>query len=1146
MPVCPNCGEDNPERARFCLACATPLAEAPRAGARERKFATALFADFVGSTSLAEHEDPEIVQSVVATAFDRLSQEIERFGGLLEKFMGDAVLAVFGIPTTHEDDPERAVRAAIEMLAVMGELNRGFADQGRPQLELRVGIEAGEVLVDLDRAAGPRDRMLTGDAVNTAARLQTAAEPRWIVVGPSVYAATKEVIDYTELPPLALKGKAQPVPAWRAMRVSARRRGERPRLGLEAPLVGRDEEMQLLEQTYQRVVSERRPALVTVVGPAGVGKSRLSAELLAYLESLPDLTYWRKGRALAYGNVSYSALADAIKAQCEVLEDDPPDVVAAKARTAVEELFGDDAVLPQILVLIGAATGEQFPREELFDSWRRFLERMAARLPLVLVLEDIHWADAGLLDFVDHLADWAEGPILVLTMARPELLDLRPGWGGGKRNYSSIYLDPLTRDENEAMLDSLLGASVPAALKRLVTERSEGNPLFTEEIVRMFIDRGVLRATEASLWEVAQPIDDVEVPQSIHALIATRLDNLPSEEKAILQDAAVVGRAFWLGAVSRLGDQDAGGAREGLGRLRVKEIITPREPPVFSGELEFAFRHVLIRDVAYDSLPKALRGAKHVEVARWAEERAGERSEELAEVVGAHYLQAVEYRAELGEPPDPQLDAAAFRWARMAGQRSWRLWQQAEAHKWYRAARELGERSGVPTEDLAPVAEAEGLAADGLIAFEETAKAYGRALDLYEALGREQDAARMQVLSGQTAFQLARHDEVPTWLEPAIARLERFGDSHDLAYALGFYGNFLRRTGRPAEAEPALRRGVDIASRIGDRVGEGHNLNSLGVVLLHRGDVAEGIRLVEESFRVAEEAGDLELLLRCYNSQASCLMDYAPDYERGWDVLRRGIELSQRSGRRDFEGWLWNNWGNYAFDQGKLDELDRAAEMSLEIGRTLGYAHILAASHHYQALAAFLRGDLEAAARALDEGYSLEGLRAEVQAAPYVALAHAGIARARGDDQGELRWLFEGLEVVGDKLMLGMADELLSETVRALVRRAREDEARGWLEKLRVVAPGRPNAEAFLWWAEAAVEAGPTEAQRLLIDAAARYRELGRPLDEGRCLVDLAEVRSRTGEDPAPDLKRARELFTSCGAVVYLAEMDRLELGHTA
>ena len=318
MAACPSCGTENPDGSRFCNSCGTALAKA-QAPRMERKFATAMFADLVGSTALAEREDPEVVQSVVGRTFDRLAEEIGRYEGLLEKFMGDAVLAVFGVPRAHEDDAERAVRAALEMHAILSELNRGFAAEGKPTLAMRIGIEAGEVLVDLERASGARDRMLTGDAVNTAARLQSAAEPGQIVVGPGVYASTKNVIEYRELDPLTLKGKAEPVPAWRALRITARTRGERPRLGLEARLVGREEELSVLKQTLRRVETEGRPALVTIVGSAGVGKSRLVAELEGFVEGLPQLVYWRRGRCLAYGNTSYSAFADAIKARAREL-----------------------------------------------------------------------------------------------------------------------------------------------------------------------------------------------------------------------------------------------------------------------------------------------------------------------------------------------------------------------------------------------------------------------------------------------------------------------------------------------------------------------------------------------------------------------------------------------------------------------------------------------------------------------------------------------------------------------------------------------------------------------------------------------------------------------------------------------------------
>ena len=459
MRPCPRCGEENPERARFCLRCGEPL-EATEPGRQERKFATALFADLVGSTALAEHEDPEVVQAVVGRAFDRLAEEVTRHEGLLEKFMGDAILAVFGVPRAHEDDAERAVNAGMEMQAVLSELNREFEAEGKPQLAMRIGVEAGEVLVDVERASGPRDRMLTGDAVNVAARLQSAAEPGRVIVGPTAHEATRAVIEYRELTPLTLKGKAEPVPAWDALRVRARQRGERPELGMEAKLVGRDEELAVLVQTFQRVQADRRPALVTVVGPAGVGKSRLGREFERHIDGLTEFVYWRRGRCMAYGNTAYSALADAVKAQCEIFDDDATEVAWKKVNEAVESLFGDTEIAPQIGALVGAGEPGAFSREDLFDAWRRFFERMAARYPLVLVFEDIHWADDALLDFTEYLADWAQGPIMVLTLARPELFENRPAWGGGKRNAVSIFLESLSAAESSAMLSDLLAGGM--------------------------------------------------------------------------------------------------------------------------------------------------------------------------------------------------------------------------------------------------------------------------------------------------------------------------------------------------------------------------------------------------------------------------------------------------------------------------------------------------------------------------------------------------------------------------------------------------------------------------------------------------------------------------------------------------------------
>ena len=898
MIVCPSCGTENPDGAKFCNACATPL-EPERVGRKERKFATALFADLVGSTSLAEREDPEVVQSIVGRTFDRLAEEIARYEGLLEKFMGDAVLAVFGVPRAHEDDAERAVRAALEMHAVLSELNRGFADEGKPTLEMRIGIEAGEVLVDLERASGPRDRMLTGDAVNTAARLQSTAEPGRTVVGPAVYASTKDVIEYRELEPLSLKGKAEPVLAWEALRIKARTRGERPRLGLEARLVGRDEELTVLKQTLRRVETEGRPALVTIVGPAGVGKSRLVAELERYVEGLPQLVYWRRGRCLAYGNTSYSAFADAIKAQCEIFEDDVAEVAAKKADAAVRELFGDEEVAPQIRTLVGAGEARGVSREDLFEAWRRFLERLAARYPLALVLDDIHWADAGLLDLIEHVADWAQGPILVIATARAELFETRPTWGGGKRNAASIYLDPLSEAEGEAMLDDLLPGEIAPELKHTIVERSEGNPLYVEEIVRKLIDDGVLRATEASRWEVARSVQDVELPRSIQGLIATRLDGLPEDEKSVLQDAAVVGRVFWVGAVAELAGQSAGEVRDALGRLRVKELVVPHEPSSFSDEYEFSFRHNLLRDGAYDSLPKALRADKHAGVARWAERRAGDRAVEIAELIATHQIEALRYLDELGETGErrTELERSAFGFAVAAGQRTAAVWQRAEATRWFREAEHLADDLDLPPAERVGFTRAHVDATWGIDPAAETERVTRRALEVYEALNQPLGVGWARARLVLPLLQQARDEEAEQAGRTAVEVLEPLGEDEELADALHRLGWYLWRRGRNEEAEPLLRRAVEMAARVDSPLVHAESMQTLAVCLAQMGRSAEALETEEDAYRLAKQVGDFTNLLRSYTNLPSVLADQASDYARGEIVLREGLEYAQRAGR---------------------------------------------------------------------------------------------------------------------------------------------------------------------------------------------------------------------------------------------------------
>jgi len=1100
----------------------------------ERKFATAVFADLVGSTTLSEREDPEVVRSVVGRTFDRLVREIERYGGVTEKFVGDAVLAVFGVPTVHEDDPERAVRAALGMQGSVAELNRELATERGLELSLRIGIEAGEVLVELDHITGSRDRMLTGDAVNTAARLQAAADPGQVIVGPAAHAAAKRAIEFRELGPLSLKGKADPVPAWEAVGARTRTGGERPPARLRSPLIGRDEELALLAQTFRRVASEGRPGLVTIFGPAGVGKSRLAFELA---RSLADRARWRKGRCPAYGSASYSALADAVKAECGILEDDTSDVVVGKATRTVERLLGTSDVAPAIATLVGSGSAYGLNREELFDSWRRFLERMAAAAPLVLQLEDLHWADEGLLDFVEHLADWAEGPLLVLTLARPELLQTRPGWGGGKRNYVAVYLDPLSPEETRAMLEALLPAGLPDAVCRLIVERSEGYPLFTEEVVGMLIDRGLLRSDGRGGWTFEGLPDAIEVPPSIQALIAARIDTLPTAEKAILQDAAVVGRTFWLGAVRRLSDIDHDTARRTLGRLRVKEMVVGRDAATFSGEAEYLFRHVLIRDVAYESLPKSVRARKHVQVADWASEQAGERSDEIAALLATHLGEALRYRDELGEREDLDLVRDALRWSRAAGRRSLGLWEHREAARWFRVAADLGERAGRAAEERAADLESYARAAEAVESYAVVAEASERALDLYLELGRDANAGRIEAWLAHVAFQSGDEAGIVRWAERALARLEPLGDGRDLALALVYLGWYRHRTGHDDEAEPLLARAVGVAERVGDPVVSGEAMLALGMLKDKSGRTEEGMALLGSALDVARRARDLPFLLRALLvvSEAEELVE--GNYERAASLVREGADLAKRAGHVEQIAWMQGNLADYLVDMGLLREAEVCAREGLEAARVTGEVARTGYSLLMLAWILTLRDRLDEAERLLSEvGPVLTQMR-ETYHEGWAALIAGTIARARGDAAASERILLEGARSATGRLEAWAGQLLLTECIRLLAHDGRAEEARPFRDELARIAEASNPTRTFLAWADALTESDAGRARDVLVRVADELARLARRLDHGRCLVDLAARERALGLDPEPILLRARDVFESCGAALLVREI---------
>ncbi len=1145
MPItCATCGGENPDQARFCLACGSPVA-APAEVRRERKFVAMLFADLVGSTSLGEREDPEVVQNLVSNAFTRLGTEIERFGGTVDKIMGDAILALFGVPAAHEDDPERGVRAALEMQSALASMNAEASSAGRPHLQLRIGVEAGEVMVNLERTPDLPDRMVTGDAANTAARLQSAAEPGTVVVGPAVYAASNQVIDYRELPPVHLKGKAEAVPVWVATGVKTRH-GERARLGLEASLVGRDDELASLKQVFHRMVSTGRPALVTVIGPAGVGKSRIAWELSKYVDGLPEPPTWMRGRCYAYGNRSYSAFSEAMKARCGVREDEAPDAIRDDVHRVVGELFEDGTVAAEVEVLVGGTTERAFLREELFEAWRRFLERDAARRPVVVLLEDIHWADDGLLDFLDHLADWGQGPILVLTLARPELLEHRPAWGGGKRNYSALYLDALSEDQNAEMLTRLLGSKAPDGLRQLVLERSEGNPLFTEEIVRSLIDRGILRTQHADSWELAAAVEDIELPRSVQGVIASRLDALPADEKRALQDGAVVGRVFWLGALAALGSEGDDGHRGVVGRLRLKEILIPREPSAFGADPEFGFRHVLIRDVAYESLPKSERAAKHAQVAAWFEEVAGERANEFAERIATHHVERRRHLVEIGAPAADReaADRDALEWARAAALRAQELRDTSEAIRWWGIAVEAARSLGLLPGELADLLEHQGWIelSGGQVAV--GADRVREALVLREEQGSEADAGRLQALLGTIAFQNGQTEEAMVLMGQAFGRLQQVGDGPDLAFALTFMALGIALSEQLEEAEPHLRRALAMAEAAAEDPEAGyivpHTISlaklfvAMGLIYLGRWREAEPI--VGELEALARATGDLGVFFRARGMTALYLHDGVPelDMPRIDAVLEDSLDLARKSGRFGDAIYTIDAACIFAILHGRLDAAEAYAREELEWS-SHGAEAFAAEARRRLAWVALLRGDVDGAGHLLEEAGPLTATSLGRLVPPIV---EAGIARARGDAERSAEILAGVAKGVPAGATIDMWERLLIEAVVVLAGLGRMDEARPLTERLRRMADVRVQFEPVARWAEGLVAADDRTAAAALEAAVAGFAAREQPIDEACCLIALAAVQARSGQNPAPVLERARDLLESTGATLYLADAE--------
>ena len=625
MPVCLSCGQENPEIARFCLACGSELAADASAPNEERRFVSVVFVDLVGFTARAEQLDPEEVRAILTPYHECVRREIESFGGSVEKFVGDAVMSVFGAPTAYGDDAERAVRAALAVRDSVRALNEG--DSGL-ELQIRIAVNTGEALVTLGARPSHGESMVAGDVVNTASRLQQAAPVNGIVVGQGTYAATRDAIVYEQSPPVLAKGKAEAVEAWLALD-TATAAGER--VLSAAPLVGRGRELEVLRGIWERAAAERRPHLVTILGPAGVGKTRLGVEFAGTVKELGGRTV--RGRSLPYRDSSaYGAFAAQVKQLCHVFESDPIDVGLQKVREAVAALGGPAAtpgVAEHLAILLGLEREESVAdRETLFFSVRCFIEAVASDRPTMLVFEDVHWAETSLLDLIELLAARLRDlPILLLALARPELLDMRPGWGGGLPAYTALPLEQLEAGEARRLAAQLLGAVNGDERVAALAETGEGNPLFIEQLA-------------ATVAETA-PGSEAELPTTIRGIVAARLDALPSAERALLLDAAVSGKVFWRGALERM-CADSARLSELLGALEGRDLIRRQTVSAIEGDQQFMFKHVLIRDVAYELLPRSRRRERHAHVARFLEDATSETGEAAA-ALARHWRDAGEH-----------------------------------------------------------------------------------------------------------------------------------------------------------------------------------------------------------------------------------------------------------------------------------------------------------------------------------------------------------------------------------------------------------------------------------------------------------------------------------------------------------------------
>jgi class 3 adenylate cyclase/tetratricopeptide (TPR) repeat protein len=1143
---CPSCGEENDERARFCWSCGGSLDAERAPTSEERKVVSVLFVDLVGFTARSDQSDPEDVRATLRVYHERLKREIERFGGTVEKFVGDAVMAVFGAPVAHEDDAERAVRASLRIAVAIEELN-----EERPGLDLaiRAAVNTGEAVVTLGARPEAGEGFVTGDVVNVASRLQGIAPVGGVVVGELTYRATRDQIEYEELEPVAVKGKERTIAVWRALEARSRF-GVDVEQRTQVPLIGREHELNLLRELFGRVTRDEAPHLVTVVGEPGVGKSRLVWEFQRFVDDLPDIVRWRQGRCLPYGEgITFWALAEVVKSHAGILENDTPEEATSKLELAVswvvEEPGERDWIRARLEPLVGL--GEEAhatEREESFTAWRNFLEAIAAQNPFVLVIEDLHWADPAMLAFVEHLVDWATGvPLFVLCTARPELYERDPDWGGGKRNHTAVSLAPLSSEETAQLIGSLLDQAVlPAETQTALLAQAGGNPLYAEEFIRMLIDRGVLARRGAS-WDLSED-GEIPVPENVQALIAARLDTLSAQRKALLQDAAVIGKVFWAGALAEMGRVDLREVQEGLHELARKELLRPARRPSIEGETEYAFWHLLVRDVAYGQIPRAARVAKHQAAAAWIERIAGERVADSAELLAYHYEQALELARAAGEDV-ADLEKLAVRFLMLAAERALRL-DVGKGKAYFERALVLT-RPGHPERfrvllfggRLAVSGYEGGLSDDLLVQAVEEARSTGNAPGEAEAFAWR---SRMAWMRGDTARQLEL-------LEEAARLMQGRAPSRELAIVLARQVAAHGLAGRTAETLASSEQALPVVREFGSETDLAVILQMRGQARIDTGDVSAGFEDLREGLRIALESAPATFVAAAHVNLGDNVW-FAGSPVEGQELYEAGADVADRRGASGGADWarmetMWTRYDLGAWDE-LLDIGQGILERDVARGGGVGSTQLSVLAEIYRRDVLLHRG-LPDAEDGVEE--TLLPRAREIGDGQVVVpvLRVAALGRViRGDVEGALALVAEIDELLRGRH--GFRSWLLDWVSRVCLAAFDTDLLRSVIEQGTEHLTRDANSMATARAVLAEIEGEHEAAAERYEEAAARWEAFPSVLETGhasagagRCLLALGRA-----NEAAERFRSARGRYRSLQAAPLVAEMDSLLARGTA